>query len=513
MLINKIQSDLPPNKLEQYKKIIEKLKTIHWKDWIFIQSFNTIEFKDCCLALREFKILRRMEARQYTVSLSSKLLLHFFLDKMVMPERDKYKSFEMLTTGHKLIKAIRGAQNDPLMPSRLQSEMIPLIQQCMEWGQTLRQMEDKAVRKDVLRKIDGLQKGGKILVPAGCTGHTTCLLIEKTGKNAFKMIKYNTGKGVLDLHAQWRRTNRFQTFIIYEDIPKRSLTKKEHWKTLMHASMMQRDINIAYSAIHQLTEGGRKVEASNHPCHYEQKQATGTCAAQALMAYMRQQIMELEETPERGYAAYKLIKSRIFSQYGNKLLTKADETTVKAAKTKMDKLQAELAMADTARNQESFTASWSKLKKIMQTETAERLESLPKESIMMRYYTLRAASDAIARQWLISTRKAPIEVEPHHALALAKFKHQQKIASNMKKCLENCVDAKDWKALGFELYNIMIATPRPRWAINWLVQNYDRIGQETVNELFRLLSPYKIQGAEHIADIKKALQDAGQTIS
>ncbi len=504
--------------IEAYQPLIQKLKTTPRDQWVILQGTNKSRLINMCLTLKEFDVLRGLIAKEFSVNLNSKHALHFLLDKMMIPTRAAYKGFEMIFTGENLIRAIESIKQSSLVPSylniKLQEDVIPLIRQCMIWDCAIRNNYSTFAIKEILFDIENLQIGKKILVPLRSQVHQMCLIIEKTSEEDLRLIQYNTGRGVPNWHYQWEETNRFQTFLIFDHIPKESLLQSEKWETLFQEVPESANIGKIYQIIHQLAEKGVKKDPTGNRFDYEQKQATGTCTAQCLMAFLRHQIMENEiENPEKGYALYKLVKSKMLSRAGKKWLEEADEVITRASITKMKKLEADIALVNMAQDEKTYSKAWKQLKQLLieleRTDLADHLESLPKESQFVRYHVLREAQGAIAKCWLEIQYEAP-HSEPYLTLALAKYEHQRQIIGNMKGNVKNSVLDKDWPRLAAELLNIIIATAHSEWGINWLVQNYQSEKKQALSFLLEELAKYNFFGQRYIKRIKTAFQMAGK---
>ncbi len=504
--------------IQAYLPLIQKLKTTPWDKWVISKITNKNRLKNLCFALKEFDVLRGLIVKEYPLNMRSKPAFHFLLDKMMIPTRHAYTGLKLLLTGKDLIRAIESVKLPSSIPSNLRKkiceEAIPLIRQCMIWNHAIDNNHSSVAIKEILFDIDNLQIGEKILVPLGCFRHQMCLLIEKISEDHFKLIQYNTGKGVPHWHPQWKDTNCFQTFLIFDQIPKKSLLQSEKWEVLFQDAFISENVDLNYQIIHQLAEGGLKRDPSGNRFDYEQKQAAGTCTAQCFMAFFRHQIMESElESPEKSYALYKFVKSRMLSRVGKKWLEEADEVIKKASITKMKKLKADIALANMAQDEKTVSTAWKQLKQLLielgQTDLTDHLESLPRESQFVRYHVLREAQGAIARCWLEKQYEAP-HSELYLTLALAKYEHQRQIISNMNENVKNSVLDKDWPRLAGELLNIIIATAHSDWGINWLVQNYQSENKEALSLLIEELAKYNSFGQRYIKRIKTAFQMAGK---
>lgn len=404
----------------------------------------------------------------------NKLIFHFMLDKLAMPKDKDYSSFYAQITAYSMINAFTNmTKNEKL--NLISSEILPInledfnnkLNELLSEYILMCEMNPELASKKTLERLQNMKPGKGLLIPTGCIGHAASLLVEKNESGTFKITQYNTGQGVLDWHARWENSTRYQTHYIIDNIPMESILNKKAWEAIYRDKEFEGDMNSTYINIRDnLGKGGTVLPPSKHKEDYEAKQASGTCAMQALMALLRHQCMQMVSgSLAEKEAVYKMIKTNLFISYHQDNLTQVDEVIQEHLPTVLRKLKAEVKLVEIAQREEQFNEAMNEIGSLLnqmgKQEIFQQLSERSFDTTMARYATLRAASTILCEIWLenpnltLPSNLTQLEV---FELGFAKLEHHKAIIQNIQTRLYNSAQ-KTHAELSFELYRILIATP------------------------------------------------------
>ena len=253
-----------------------------------------------------------------TSSFQQKMFFHLFLDKASDNDQFTLKSFYIRCAAGGLLRALEQMRRElPSMhPSLTHSvsqfymQFKPLLEDVIKYDVRDLLGDYRAIVIERLwKKIESLEPGEKVLVPAGMKTHAVSILLEKNTDNTFNLTLYNTGAGLIDHHPRWLETRRFQTHLVIDQVPATSILNKETWVKLIDAKSKETSMEAVYGIFYELGTDGIKASPSQNEEDYELIQRSGTCAMQNLMGCMRHLIMKsLATTPPEKEAVYKYIK-------------------------------------------------------------------------------------------------------------------------------------------------------------------------------------------------------------
>ena len=406
---------------------------------------------------------------------ANSMVYHLMMDKMALPESKKYESSWQEIASHAMIHGLNNLQmkektevsaNKATLSigEQLNNNLKPLLAEYI----LLANMSTEVKSKHVVERLSLMKTGDSLLVPNGCNGHATCLLITKTSPDTYKLTQYNTGQGVDEWHPNLKNSNRFQTFHVVDDIPKESILNLDNWKNLFNDSKNEKTMDRIYLNVNgQLGKGGKILPPSTHIEDYEAKQASATCSMQSLMAFLRHQCMEMVVgSPAEKEAVYKMIKVEMLLNYNQDNLPNLDASIQNILPVITNKLTAELNMVKIAQDEKRFNNGMNEIKEILhklgKEDIVQQLNERNSETNMARYATLRTASTILSAIWLENPNIIFTENTKHHEileLALAKLEHKNTIIQNLKNNVALSAEQNSNKKLSYELYRILVATP------------------------------------------------------
>lgn len=451
----------------------------------------------------------------------NKLIYQLMMDKLLIPDSRGYESFRLPITANALIRALDRV-NEMSAETVLQKdlkEIVPVLDQFLTPLLKEFILLD-AVKGDynkfalrVIDKLKGLKPGDSLLVPSGCSGHATSILIEKRDAETFRITHYNTGQGLMKWHYQGKKVNQWQTFDIIDHIPADSILNHRGWESV---NELGSSMDPVYECLQNtLGKGGVRVAPSISEEDYETKQSTGSCAMQTLMALLRHQTMQLAQgTPSEREGLYKLFKTQMFTQFHQDNLEQIDETIQRNLSTVTNKLNAQLALTQVSNNLEEYDNALGSISAILkglgENDLAKTLLNRDKTTSLSRYATLRMASNVLCGVWLSQPEAPPpldLKERRELQLAFAKFEHQTATIRNITSRLEKLSEVGDFKGLAFELFRTMLATSFTEMGI---LETVRRLGQEApphegTGELLKLLNGYRVQSELIVQKIKQHL--------
>lgn len=380
---------------------------------------------------------------------TGKALYMFAMDKLLLQEGHLYDGMDIGIPPRYLHPALAEVAKDPLFKDagELFKRLAPLLEEFVMMRASMSHQDLGTVEKTetrILKKLKTMKEGEQLLIPAGSRGHATCLLVEKTDRSHFKMTYYNTGAGTLLYHYSGEKINAFQTFEVISEIPEASLLSLENWRKFMKTKDMK-NIQGSYECFQKvLGRVGKREGPSPFQEDYEAKQASGTCATQCLMAYLRHQVMKIAPgTPEEKKAFYKAFKTYIVSEIYKKLLPQTDGFLKDHAEKITEKLKAEQELLEIAKNPHSFEDAKgqlvSRLEEVGLTQEAKALKGQGSSSVMGRYGILREASKVLADCYLKRSEHSNLELLKSNlalSLVLARFQHRAAILSRIRTSLK-----------------------------------------------------------------------------
>jgi hypothetical protein len=259
----------------------------------------------------------------------NKIIANIALDKMYFPEKDSYKGGINNWVAPYFANALEIASSklEEIKPNF--EKAIPPTQQllnqiCLELHQSTRwecdihsrSLQEATGEKnrflqsnDLISTINSLPKGMSILIPISAADHATLMRVENTGEGTCRILYHNTGDGIDKHHPKGQKTNTYQTFIEYAQVPLQNFQDPNTWSTLINKEIP--DMSLVYTLLDKLCSGGTKQPPSPYPEFYEAMQASGSCAYQCILSMIRERIVSSMSNPEEGLALYKIVKGTL----------------------------------------------------------------------------------------------------------------------------------------------------------------------------------------------------------
>lgn len=307
-----------------------------------------------------------------------------------------------------------------------------------------------------------------LLIPIQSKNHTMGLLVEKTGEGKVRLILFNTGSRLLENHPRWKDSNRFQTFLVIEDVDSKPLTDPGVWKKLFAL----KDVDAIYDCFFSTLGQNRPISPpSIHEEDYEQKQFSRTCTAQYLMACIRHQIMVFfpGTVPEKR-AVYKLIKSYVMQGIAGKKRDQVDRQVQGVFEKKLEKQEATQSLAKLANDEKAFEQVFEKLGAILKEETDLPFEA---NTYLARFELLRTYSKKVAEHWLREPDildLSSFRADPDFNLALSIFENRLLTIRDLENELQRIEEKKDLGQLGDLLHRIIRHSSFTAVGERWIIQ-------------------------------------------
>lgn len=329
-------------------------------------------------------------------------------------------------------------------------------------------MTARAFAEQVMKKIQTMVPGDQFLIPSGCSGHGTALLVVRLVKN-FQLIQFNTGGGIQKWHHRLDDTNRYQTFLIKDHVPLNFLLDQKVWKNLFINDSL--DMDPTYKTLALLGKKEKFRAASQSKENFEAKQTGGTCSVQCLMAVLRFLCMEeFIGTAVEKKAIYKMIKTEFLYNYYLDNKKDLNKEIVFEVGTVINKLIAEKLMYEISEDVQRYCFTMNQMHIKIHANTP-----------LERYAALREGSRLTALSWE-KEPKFSSKSGPGFELALAKFKHFQAIKQNMLKTLMR-IDPTKVAEMGVALTQILSASAFPEMGVRPLIESSKDVIQEVLKNL------------------------------
>lgn len=327
-----------------------------------------------------------------------KAKFHFLLDKIPVETQTFWASFIDIS-GMYLIRAVNEVVDD-IKKERDDRELSEADQTLIQILSSLassiaitvelNSIQNDNVRQKLISKLlDTSPIDFPILLPTGSLGHSMVCCIKRKPHDKFQLTLYNTGDGVEKYHhkSQNPDVNKYQTHLIIDDLDADVLKDPNIWDKFMEARWSE-DVEAIYSWFKELSTKGKERAPSENPNDYEQKQISGTCSAQCLMAFIRHQIMEASSGDLKKMGMYKLLKARTIFKLGSEDLEATDKLLKEHLSKKLELVGAEIALskiAESGKEFESIFDSIAKNNKALQKPTGvfERFAFLREYALKM----------------------------------------------------------------------------------------------------------------------------------
>jgi hypothetical protein len=352
----------------------------------------------------------------------NKFLSNAFLDKYEIGYRDLQSYYEASASAE-LRSALNGLDGE----TKLKNRLIPLLEKYEE----ISNIEVPYTQRfDIMMdSITHLQVGERILIPIGCKGHATVLLMTKTTDSTFALTHYNTSFGLKHHYTRNEEGilfSKYQTYLTIENVPVESVLYAD-WKENFLKLKSQENMDFAYDWIRsKVGKEGSLLPAARFLDYYEVPQHSGSCQTQCLMALLRHQIMEMAEgNPPLKKAHYKQIKARMIAGYLRKNKELFSENLKPYVEMLEKKVEAERVLLKIAANKESMEKAikaFEALFKKMGYTTAQKYNY--KCSLIRHYRHLRNLSQNAFRVIFNSNmeyKELNLAEEPAFALLLCKL--------------------------------------------------------------------------------------------
>ncbi len=504
------------NNLDVIDKNLFKQYAAHQKEWEIVAKLTIMghyQFNNITAKINRHDLSQSSDDVELMGWHVNKTIFHFMMDKLMFQKSENYIASYSTNMAYSMINALKSmAKNEKLNASLTEksftnTENFNKLSELLSEFIIFCELSPELAAQKILERIRNMKPGESVLIPTGSKEHATSLLVEKNGSGTFKLTQYNTGQGVLTWHARWENSTRYQTHYIIDNIPMESIVNKDAWKEIFTNKSEAKDMNPTYMNIRdKLGKGGTVLPPSKHQEDYEAKQASGTCAMQNLMAFLRHQCMQMAEgSPAEKEAVYKMIKTNLFIAYHNDNLNEVDEVIQDNLPSVLRKLKAEIKLVEIAQGEKQFNEAMDQMKSLFsqmsKQDIFQQLTERNFDTTMARYAILRTASTILCEIWLENPNQPPpsnlsqLEV---FDLGFAKFEHHKAILQNIETSLNKIAQEQNPAALSFELYRILGATPYEDMAIEKIIKYFgDEIpGPEGkvplgMQELLKNLSKFK----------------------
>lgn len=428
-----------------------------------------------------FDTLARSFTADWDKHYEDKIQYHLLFDKALVPEpgdRD-YQGMKQLYPATALALAVEAYTRTAAfskLPATTQKNLTALVGEFKRAAslfiprETLRPTEYMEL---CLGHISSLKVGERLHIPLSSARHAMLPCIERSSDGTFTVSLYNTGQGVSQNHPQWKKSNKYQTYLSITGVPRDVILKTELLQTLLEEQPKKSDLDPTYDFLKELEKrGGKREAASVHEEDYEQKQLSGTCSAQCYMAALRRQVMSSVSDPAVGLSLYKQVKAGVLLPWGKAQLSSVDQTIYDHSLPKLKKLELDLQVAASASDLVEANKMGSALVAALDDPFAglDRLQDL---SSLQRHSLLRAASKRLAEQWANSAPDSSCRENPYLSYAVAIWECQQQAVRNFHSEVERLVEAKEYKKLGCYIARVFVASQRPDLAIEAAVKHLD----------------------------------------
>lgn len=402
----------------------------------------TKELHDFSYERRDVDYLVKEAASKYRPSeLVNKAIFHLILDKMAMLN-EEYSGFYVSASSSILREVISNISLNDLELSK--PEVLSIENTLKNIHSSLNDfilfdaLDVSLFGSKLVQRFEQMKEGQTVFFPTGSIAHALSVLVSCNSDGLFQMKIFNTGRGVLKWHSKWGNTNRFQTYLEIDRIPKEDLLDEKTWDLIASNRRINSAINPFYEiVINQLAKRGVVQKPSLNPEDYEARQTSGTCSMQSLLAFFRHQIVQQAPyvLPKEREGLYKILKANMLSKYYKSNIKLLDQTIHSYSRTVMDKFGGELALYEAAKKQKSYLQTVQEIINAVHDPALKEpiclLVQKQALTVMERFSTLREAETLLSDL----EKKHPNKVfldSPGLGFALAKKKHHAAIEAGLK---------------------------------------------------------------------------------
>lgn len=418
-----------------------------------------------------------------------KVITNLFLDKCwIMTEAKEVKDSDELNesglygirphlAAASIAEGIRNLSEKTEIPenviSHLNNELLPALERASAWDKLLCEKQNVAtVTEELLHLIGSMKENQKVLVPIGSLEHNFLIQLKKYKDATFALKVVNTGLG-LSHHPRFGEERYFQTFVLFQDIPEKSLLESDVWKNLFNLLYISSDnVNKHYEYIQLLSKGGKKVDPSKDRLDYSTAQLQGSCGASPWWSWLRHEIVDacsIKGDRKIAYAEWRLLKNEIKRQILQRGTKESVQDKVFQAASAKIKKHAQLAklqkLADgRALFNETIKQTLAMLEQLFTPLEITNLfgdlkkDYLDYENTGSRWHILRETSKKIASEaFLLKGNKKKKFLESHLLAASSDASKRYTYLSlldletteeHLKKLLQDLEKEKDWKTIG-----------------------------------------------------------------
>lgn len=343
-----------------------------------------------------FSHLKNFYDKRILIEFKEKSISHALLDKVIpininLSTHD-CKKFESGFTDRQTAVILEALQKIQESPSG-SKEATNILLSTLADSLSLILLDVKVASK--LELFKELPVSTPFLISTGIVKHALLFSIEKNSNNTYKLILFNTGVG-LRHHPQWKKTNKFQTYVIIDQVPAEDALNESYWQQMQGFKNKEPDINKVYAFFSKWGEKGQPVAPSLHSEEYEQIQQRGSCSAQCVLAFIKYYIMkEAPGSLVEKQGLYKEYKAYILKGIAENL-DSIDEVLVPFAQKKIEKCNADLELLRRAQTEEAFDSTLSSLAPLIPEEKITRLRAI--QSPYERFAVLRKMVKSVAYQ-------------------------------------------------------------------------------------------------------------------
>lgn len=420
-----------------------------------------------------FEALVRSFDAEYEKNYRNKIQFHFLLEKAAVPDPGPtfYHGLAHRFTSaafYTMLKSYLDSSDFANLADEFAQDRVQQIREEVRAATVLsalhKELSPREYAKQSQKNLSELELGKSTLIPFCSLGHAVLFRASQDSPNTFSLTLYNTGRGLVNNHPQWESTNKYQTHLTVSGIPKSALLDTDRLFDYFSEQEKSDELGATYDFLDALVQcGGTREAPSIREDDYEQKQASGTCAASCFFAYFRHQLVSRHGTESQGLALYKKIKAGALLPWGEGNLSDVDKTIHRCSLPKLTKLKADLELAKASNSKEDSARIAKALKNTLEamgsqdlTKALNNIEKLPSHN---RYLLLRSASKLLAERWMLSpATESPKEGNSELGYAIALWKVRQQAVRHIHQDLKALLDARDYSNFAYTCFGLISST-------------------------------------------------------
>ena len=223
------------------------------------------------------------------------------------------------------------------------------------------------------------------------------LVMERNGDGTYRLSLFNTGDQLDKHHSQWGKTDKYQTYIGYDNVPASDASNIEYIRKMIALAKNASSQEEAYRILDEWAVNGVKIPPSKDEQDYEQTQMEGTCSAQCIMAFMRYFIMkEASGSAWEKLGLYKEIKARVIKNLISPNLPHLSTVFKPIAEKIIQKYDYDLALLEFVKDEKAYCDAVEALASSPDDEMVKQM--LAATSIYERFALLRSVLRHLAHE-------------------------------------------------------------------------------------------------------------------